>query len=72
MLCETRVFASSGICGSSNAFWCVPGAKHRCTLFHARVYGFRKKCAETCYAELVFLHPVGSICHIVLSGASGS
>jgi hypothetical protein len=31
-------------------------------------YGFDKNCARTCYAELVFFHPVGSAGHIVYSG----
>jgi hypothetical protein len=35
-------------------------------------YGFDKKCTRTCYAELVFLHPVGSTGHVVLSGAIGA
>jgi hypothetical protein len=34
-------------------------------------YGFHKKCAGTHYAELVFLHLVGSVGHIVYFGASG-
>jgi hypothetical protein len=34
-------------------------------------YGFDKKCIGTRYAELLFLHPAGSVCHIVHFGASG-
>jgi hypothetical protein len=32
-------------------------------------YGFLKKCAETCFADLLFLHPIGSMGHIVHSEA---
>jgi hypothetical protein len=35
-------------------------------------YGFRKKCARTCYAELLFLHLVGSAGHVVQYDASGA
>jgi hypothetical protein len=33
-------------------------------------YGFDKKCARTHYAKLLFLHPVGSMGHVVHSSAS--
>jgi hypothetical protein len=33
-------------------------------------YRFDKKCVGICYAELVFLHPVGSVGHVVFFGAS--
>jgi hypothetical protein len=35
-------------------------------------YGFYKKRVGPCLAELVFLLPVGSSCHVVDSGASGA
>jgi hypothetical protein len=35
-------------------------------------YKFHKKCIETPYAKLVFLHPVVSMGHVVDSGASGA
>jgi hypothetical protein len=34
-------------------------------------YGFDKKRFRTHYAELIFLHPLGSMGHVVHSGASG-
>jgi hypothetical protein len=59
--------------GSHSAFQCVWGVKRRRTIFHARVVecGLQKKCVRTYYAELVFLHPVGSTGHVVNFGASG-
>jgi hypothetical protein len=35
-------------------------------------YGFHKKRAVTHYTKLVFLHPVGCVCHVVYSCASGA
>jgi hypothetical protein len=32
-------------------------------------YGLDKKHTKTCYAEIVFLHPVGYACYIVHSSA---
>jgi hypothetical protein len=34
-------------------------------------YGFHKKHARTSYTELVFLHPMGYVGHVVHFGASG-
>jgi hypothetical protein len=31
-------------------------------------YGFDRKSAGVCYADLVFMHPLGSVGHIVHSG----
>jgi hypothetical protein len=73
MLCQTCVYASSGICGSHSAFWCVQGAQCQHTIFKLgwAWCGFHKQCARTHYVELVFLHPVGSAYHVVHTGAFG-
>jgi hypothetical protein len=41
-------------------------------MLHLALCGFHKKCARTCYSELVFFHLVGSVVHIVHSSASGA
>jgi hypothetical protein len=60
-------------CESRSVFRHVWGVNPQCTIFHARVArcGLRKKHAETRYAELVFLHPVGSAGHVVHSVHTG-
>jgi hypothetical protein len=71
---RTSVFASSGICGSYSAFWCIRGAKIRRVVFMLGwdQYRTHKKCARTRYAGHVFLHPTGSVAHIVHSDACGA
>jgi hypothetical protein len=66
---RTCVFASSRICGPHSAFWCIWDAKRRCTIFYAWVgqYGFHKKRTGAHCTELVFLHLVGYVDHVVHS-----
>jgi hypothetical protein len=57
------------MCGSRSAFWCVRAVRRRCTIVLARC-SLNKKRVGTHYADLMFLHPVGSMGHFVHSGAS--
>jgi hypothetical protein len=75
---QTCVFASGAIYGSRSVFWCVRAVKHRHTIFHSWVGPVRikekalwdKKRVWTHYAELVFLHPLGSVGHGLRCSAS--
>jgi hypothetical protein len=52
----------------------VFGARNIDTLFFTiqwDQYGFDKKCIGTSYVNIVFLHPVGSVAHVVHSGVFG-
>jgi hypothetical protein len=71
---QNCVFASGGISGKRNEFWCVRGCETLTHNFHARVarYRFHKKSVGTRYTELVLLHLVESACHTVHSGVSGA
>jgi hypothetical protein len=66
-------FASGVICGSCSAVCASRRVKRQCSIFHARVgrCWSHKKHARTCHNELVFLHPVQVVGHLVRSGASG-
>jgi hypothetical protein len=70
MLLPTSAFAFRRICGSHSAFQCKRGAKYQHTIFRARVGAvwLHKKHARTHYTEIVFLHPVGYVGHVVDSG----
>jgi hypothetical protein len=69
---RTCVFAYGGICKTCSAFWSVQAMKRRCTIFHAQVglVQIPQKSVGTRYAELGFLHLVGSAGHLVHSDES--
>jgi hypothetical protein len=71
---RTYAFASIGIYESCSAFWSIRGAKHQHSIFMLRWDQFRshKKRTRIRYAELVFLHPVGSLGHVVCSVVPGA
>jgi hypothetical protein len=69
---ETRyaelVFESSGIYMSCSALMCICSTKSQSTIFHARVGlgRFHKNRVGTHYTDLVFLHLVGYVGHVVI------
>jgi hypothetical protein len=73
-LCRTCVFASDGIYRSHSGFRCIRGGNVD-VLFFILEWAWcdiHKKHAGTRDIKLVFLHPVGSVIHIVHCGASGA
>jgi hypothetical protein len=72
MLRQTYVFASGGTYGSLSAFGVSWGRNVEALYFMLgwTRCGFYKKRAGTHYAELAFLHPVGSTSHMVHFSAS--
>jgi hypothetical protein len=71
---QTCVFAYGGIYVSYSALQCARATKCQCTIFHARVrlVWISQKSVGTHYAELVFLHLVGSAADFVHSDAFGA
>jgi hypothetical protein len=73
-LCRTCVFAFGEICGSPSEFQCirVRNVDELFFMFRWDRYGFNKNRTGTCYAEHVFLHRLGSVCHIMHSVEFGT
>jgi hypothetical protein len=73
-LSRSCVFASGGIYGSCSAFWWVR-VENTDALFFMIGWAWcwsHKKHIGTQYIELVFLHHVGYVGHVVRSGVSGA
>jgi hypothetical protein len=69
---RTSVFASSAICGSCSAFWCIQAVKLGRTTFHAWVgpVQIQKRAPGHVTSNLCFCIPCDLLSDVVCSGAS--